>query len=68
MCCLLGVPVVTTETRYALLVEDELSSDTQWTPMMGFRVRKHHPRRAPLKWFTIRALLHIDLGLPDRPG
>ena len=75
VCCLRGVPVVTTETRYALLVEDELlvamvAMDA--LDELGFRVLEASSAAGALELAQAHqgaiAFAMVDLGLPDRPG
>lgn len=75
VCCLLGVPVVTTETRYVLLVEDELlvamvAMDA--LDELGFRVLEASSAAGALELAQAHqgaiAFAMVDLGLPDRPG
>ena len=75
MCCLLGVPVVMTETRYALLVEDELlvamvAMDA--LDELGFHVLEASSAAQALELAQAHqgaiAFAMVDLGLPDRPG
>lgn len=75
VCCLLGDPVVTTETRYALLVEDELlvamvAMDA--LDELGFRVLEASSAARALELAQANqgaiAFAMVDLGLPDRPG
>jgi DNA-binding response OmpR family regulator len=75
VCCSLGVPVVTTETRYALLVEDELlvamvAMDA--LDELGFRVLEASSAARALELAQAHqgaiAFAMVDLGLPDRPG
>jgi DNA-binding response OmpR family regulator len=75
VCCLLGVPVVTTETRYALLVEDELlvaMVATDALDELGFRVLEAASAARALELAQAHqgaiAFAMVDLGLPDRPG
>jgi DNA-binding response OmpR family regulator len=72
---LLGVPAVTTETRYALLVEDELlvamvAMDA--LDELGFRVLQASSAARALELAQAHhgaiAFAMVDLGLPDRPG
>jgi DNA-binding response OmpR family regulator len=72
---LLGVPVVTIETRYALLVEDELlvamvAMDA--LDELGFRVLEASSAARALELAQAHqgalAFAMVDLGLPDRPG
>lgn len=75
VCCLRGDPVVTTETRYALLVEDELlvamvAMDA--LDELGFRVLEASSAARALELAQAHqgtiAFAMVDLGLPDRPG
>jgi DNA-binding response OmpR family regulator len=80
MCCLLGGSVVTTETRttqtpYALLVEDELlvaMVATDALDELGFRVLEASSAARALELAQTHqgaiAFAMVDLGLPDRPG
>jgi DNA-binding response OmpR family regulator len=72
---LFGVPVVTTEKRYALLVEDELlvamvAMDA--LDELGFRVLEASSSARALELAQAHqgaiAFAMVDLGLPDRPG
>jgi DNA-binding response OmpR family regulator len=72
---LLGVSVVTTETRFALLVEDELlvamvAMDA--LDELGFRVLEASSAARALELAQAHqgaiAFAMVDLGLPDRPG
>ena len=75
VCCLRGVPVVTTETRYALLVEDELlvaMVATDALDELGFHVLEASSAGRALELAQAHqgaiAFAMVDLGLPDRPG
>ena len=75
VCCLLGVPVVTIETRYALLVEDELlvaMVATDALDELGFHVLEAASAARALELAQAHqgaiAFAMVDLGLPDRPG
>jgi len=72
---LLGVPIVTTEKPYALLVEDELlvamvAMDA--LVELGFRVLEASSAGRALELAQAHkggiAFAMVDLGLPDRPG
>jgi DNA-binding response OmpR family regulator len=73
--CLRGVPVVTTKTRYALLVEDELlvaMVATDALDELGFHVLEASSAARALELAQAHqdaiAFAMVDLGLPDRPG
>jgi DNA-binding response OmpR family regulator len=75
VCCLRGVLVVTTETRYALLVEDELlvaMVATDALDELGFHVLEATSAARALELAQAHqdaiAFAMVDLGLPDRPG
>jgi DNA-binding response OmpR family regulator len=75
VCCLLGGSVVTTETPYALLVEDELlvaMVATDALDELGFRVLEASSAARALELAQTHkgaiAFAMVDLGLPDRPG
>jgi DNA-binding response OmpR family regulator len=70
-----GVPVVTTKTRYALLVEDELlvaMVATDALDELGFHVLEASSAARALELAQAHqdaiAFAMVDLGLPDRPG
>jgi DNA-binding NtrC family response regulator len=72
---LLGVPVVTTATRYALLVEDDLlvaMVAVDALDELGFRVLEAPSAARALELAQAHqgaiAFAVVDLGLPDRPG
>jgi DNA-binding response OmpR family regulator len=74
-CGLNGVSIVTTEGRYALLVEDELlvaMVAVDALEDLGFRVLEASSASRALELAQAHpdgiAFAMIDLGLPDRPG